>query len=232
MSAIQPVLVWHRTIATALGAGAGGVIAVSGILFSRPEVIMLGLPLALLSVLGLLRTDEQAEVGVSIETRVREADRLRIAKDATPQTSEIESVIIMRSTAELVQLSVAQPGRYPRQILVRGNGATVRARARLLHSGPTAVLSIFIRAVSDEGMRVSTPSSEHIETWNAPPVDHRIQDLPLSPHLRGLHGAHEGRRPGQGGDFRDIHPFTPGDELRRVDWKATARLARLSLIHI
>src|SRR5690606_23064901 len=40
------------------------------------------------------------------------------------------------------------------------------------------------------------------------------------------HGAHEGSRPGQGGDFRDIHPFAPGDELRRVDWKATARAAR------
>jgi uncharacterized protein (DUF58 family) len=41
-----------------------------------------------------------------------------------------------------------------------------------------------------------------------------------------MHGSHEGRRLGQGGDFRDIHQFVPGDELRRVDWRATARMAR------
>ncbi|EYR61875.1 hypothetical protein N866_14730, partial [Actinotalea ferrariae CF5-4] len=28
---------------------------------------------------------------------------------------------------------------------------------------------------------------------------------------------------GDGGDLRDVHPWQPGDSLRRVDWRATAR---------
>ena len=50
-----------------------------------------------------------------------------------------------------------------------------------------------------------------------------IGSLPLPRRLQGLTGAHESARAGDGGDFRDIHPFTAGDRLRRIDWKATAR---------
>nr|WP_255480852.1 DUF58 domain-containing protein [Quadrisphaera sp. RL12-1S] len=41
-----------------------------------------------------------------------------------------------------------------------------------------------------------------------------------------MSGVHDSSRPGQGGDFRDIGPFTPGDRLRRIDWRATARRSR------
>jgi uncharacterized protein (DUF58 family) len=50
--------------------------------------------------------------------------------------------------------------------------------------------------------------------------------LPVPSRLRGLTGAHQSGRPGDGGEFRDIHPFATGDRLRRIDWKATARLGR------
>jgi uncharacterized protein (DUF58 family) len=50
-----------------------------------------------------------------------------------------------------------------------------------------------------------------------------IRSLPLPRRLQGLTGSHESARAGDGGDFRDVHPFTAGDRLRRIDWKATAR---------
>ncbi len=53
-----------------------------------------------------------------------------------------------------------------------------------------------------------------------------ITSLPLPLRLTGLTGSHNSARPGDGGDFRDVHPFAPGDRLRRVDWKATARRGR------
>src|SRR6202000_1954559 len=40
---------------------------------------------------------------------------------------------------------------------------------------------------------------------------------------RVLTGKQESARLVDGGEFRDIHPFSPGDRLRRIDWKATAR---------
>ena len=47
--------------------------------------------------------------------------------------------------------------------------------------------------------------------------------LPMPARLRGLTGQHDSRRFGQGGALRDVHPFLPGDSVRQIDWKVTAR---------
>ena len=48
------------------------------------------------------------------------------------------------------------------------------------------------------------------------------------PHrVFGITGAHGSTTPGDGGEFRDVALFTPGDRLRRIDWKATARRAQV-----
>src|SRR5690606_8733480 len=82
------------------------------------------------------------------------------------------------------------------------------------------------RGVSADGLLLEAPTPIVEASRNVAPGMITLPRLPLSPRLTGMHGSHEGRRLGQGGDFRDIHQFVPGDELRRVDWKATARLAR------
>ncbi|KIG14479.1 putative CONSERVED MEMBRANE PROTEIN [Enhygromyxa salina] len=41
------------------------------------------------------------------------------------------------------------------------------------------------------------------------------------------HGAHRSLRPGVGRDFRDYRPYVPGDDPRRLDWRAAARSQRL-----
>ena len=40
-------------------------------------------------------------------------------------------------------------------------------------------------------------------------------------------GLAPGRRPGQGAEYHGTREYTPGDPLRLVEWKATARLSRL-----
>ena len=41
------------------------------------------------------------------------------------------------------------------------------------------------------------------------------------------HGAHRSLRPGVGRDFRDYRAYVPGDDPRRLDWRAAARSQRL-----
>lgn len=50
-----------------------------------------------------------------------------------------------------------------------------------------------------------------------------LREVPLPYRLSGLTGPHDSRRAGDGNDLRDINLFTPGDRLRRIDWRVTAR---------
>jgi uncharacterized protein (DUF58 family) len=50
-----------------------------------------------------------------------------------------------------------------------------------------------------------------------------LKEVPLPYRLSGLTGPHDSRRAGEGNDLRDINLFTPGDRLRRIDWRVTAR---------
>lgn len=47
------------------------------------------------------------------------------------------------------------------------------------------------------------------------------------PIVGGRHGAHRSQRPGVGRDFRDYRAYVPGDDPRRLDWRAAARSQRL-----
>jgi len=64
-----------------------------------------------------------------------------------------------------------------------------------------------------------------------------LPPMPLSPALlaryrlrtrqqyrTGLLGGHLTRRKGQSLDFRDFEHYTPGDDIRHVDWRASARI--------
>jgi len=47
------------------------------------------------------------------------------------------------------------------------------------------------------------------------------------PHPIGLVGTHPARRPGDGTELASIRPFTPGDRLRRVQWRVSLRTGSL-----
>lgn len=71
------------------------------------------------------------------------------------------------------------------------------------------------------------PLSHHISVWPQPqaptaPIDAaRPERAPI--------GASLARRAGQGLELRELRDHAPGDSLRRVDWKATARRGTLTV---
>ncbi|MFJ4045506.1 DUF58 domain-containing protein [Microbacterium sp. NPDC089987] len=185
--------------------------AVAGLLFGRVDVIAVGLPLALW-VAHAFSVDASA-VDVEIDKRT------------SGEPGWVHDDIRVGRAAEIVEVSVVQSDRRRRRVFVAG-GARLRASSRALHSGPLRSVEAAARALAADGGRLGPPSASVAVVHAVPAVAPRLTRMPVAPRLTGLHGSHEGVKPGQGGDFRDIHPFAPGDELRRVDWKATARAAR------
>ncbi|TQM02866.1 DUF58 domain-containing protein [Pseudonocardia kunmingensis] len=104
----------------------------------------------------------------------------------------------------------------------------VTLRLPLLHSGQHEVLRVEHRLIGVDGAVLGRPQHP-LSVRRIVPVPYTAPaHLPLPRRLRGLTGTHDSSRPGDGGDFRDVHPFAPGDRLRRIDWKATARRGRFA----
>lgn len=197
-----------------LGFVAAAALAGLGLIGSRPDIVAMGMPFALLSAAAMLRQGGSDSVDVTV----------------TPSPAEdggaIHTVVTVTGEAEAAELVIVQSERRVRRLLVPTDGAAIVSISRTLHSGPVTAVKASARGLSaDAAVLGQTTAVAQIE--RAVGATHlRLPALPLSPRLTGMHGNHEGRQQGQGGDFRDIHPFVPGDELRRVDWRATARMAR------
>ena len=53
-----------------------------------------------------------------------------------------------------------------------------------------------------------------------------ISFLPRQPHSSQLAGVHASRLRGRGLDFDELRAYQPGDDIRDIDWKVTARMRR------
>lgn len=200
--------------ALVLGFAVAAVLAGVGVLSSRPDIAAMGLPLVILSASAMLRRN-------ITESAVVELRSMPPVDDGTVHTE-----VTVTGDADMAELVIVQSERRTRRLLVPTGGDPIVSISRTLHSGPVTAVKAAVRGSSADAAMLGTTSATTEIVRNVAATERSLPQLPLSPRLTGLHGNHEGRRQGQGGDFRDIHQFVPGDELRRVDWRATARMAR------
>ena len=200
---------WHRQ-----GGGAAlGMLAILvlgvGLGFGRADVALLGLPLAARAAFTLRRPDGSASAVIQVDT---EGDEL------------VAEVQVSGSTGtELVVLTASAYQEPPSTVVVSAaRAAALVARLPVLHSGPQEVLRVGGQVVAAGGDLVQHLDPRIARTTIAPPRE-RVTALLLPHRLTGRPGGHPARRLGDGLDFRDLAPFAPGDRLRRIDWRATAR---------
>ncbi|KNY04514.1 hypothetical protein AKH00_16165 [Microbacterium sp. GCS4] len=202
----------------AVGIIGSALVAVVGLAMSRADLVAIGLPLALASTWALLRRPTSASVSVALRARTADGET----------GAEVCGAVDVQAPADLdwIQLAVDQGGRRAGLVDVPPGRGVVTTSTRPLHSGPVELLAVTGRSISVDGAWASGVGERVSLDWRVPPRRHDVGRLPLAPRLLGLHGGHPGARSGEGGDFRDIRAFAPGDELRRIDWRATARAAR------
>jgi uncharacterized protein (DUF58 family) len=96
----------------------------------------------------------------------------------------------------------------------------------VVHSGIHDLVAVAARSIGADGVWLSPASAPGVLRGATNPVPWAVPFLPVPRALAGMSGVHEARRAGDGGEFLEIRPFVAGDRLRRIDWKATARVAR------
>ncbi len=155
-----------------------------------------------------LEVGEEAEITLTIRNRGRHPWRVRVADGCPPSLNE---------AAPLVEVSLppgeARTATYTVRPGTRGAFAFSDALVRLL--GPFGFVE-HVRTVALPGEARVLPGLRGIAR----------QRLRARRDLMHLGGSRRTRVLGREGDFDRLRDFVPGDDVRHVDWKATARLRR------
>lgn len=215
-AAADPRLSWRVSVAGAFSAAAGLALVAAGLLFGRPDVACVGVPLVL-SALG------------NLARRPPEQDFARVQPAVfSPETGDVAAVIDAVSAAPAaIALRVGAAGyRDARALAAVGPpGRAIRTSVATARTGPHEVLRVDRALMLPGGALATGVLSDPPRRLLVLPAARILRELPLPHRLQGLTGSHASRRPGDGGDLRDVALFAPGDRLRRIDWRVTARRA-------
>ncbi|MEZ0446232.1 DUF58 domain-containing protein [Cellulomonas sp. ICMP 17802] len=206
-------MTWVRARATLAGVVAGLAIVVVGALVGRPDVAVLGAAPLVAGVRDWRRRPDAAPT-VRLEASTAPVLPGTLHADVVVGSPGTALVGVRRRTREVAEAWVVVDGTRTLPLVVH----TVR-------TGPQQVASVDVQGVGPGAASVSEPTAPSARSALVLPGARPLDALPLPPRLRGLTGAHESRRPGEGGGLRDVHPYAPGDRLRRIDWRVTARRA-------
>jgi len=213
----QPSL-WVPGGSAALAGGLGMALLALGLATSRPDVAALGLPLVLGVAWGWVSRPrgpvEAALVpGGGTAPAGAGADPVRAALHlhTPPGTS-------------LVRLRVSTAGYQPAEVVLdAGSDRQVPLSLRTARTGVLEAFRVdYVPVAQEEVLAAHCPPLGPVRLLVRPQV-RPLRRLPLPFRLQGLVGPHTSRRVGEGLELHDIHEFTPGDRLRRIDWRTTVR---------
>lgn len=207
---------WRTTASFEAAIVLGLVIAAVGTLTSRMDVVLIALPLLLCAA---MHRDRTPTAGAPSTVRVQVVRR----PDANGASEFAYTVAFdAPADAELVHVRLTLRGARAHELFLTPV-ATVSGSLPVLRSGRQPIVTVDYRVIGANGAWISLPMPRLVAERLVAPAIAPLTSVPLPHRLTGLTGMHGSARPGDGGEFRDLHPYAAGDRLRRIDWKATAR---------
>lgn len=242
---------WIASPAVAGAVVVGIVAIVAAFVMTRVEPALVGAPLLLAAALGWDRRPRRANASTGPEATgtardAPAADRDDIVIDTSVHAraaahpgadGTVTLTVTVSATAtqrpDALQLRLALGGSGPVDaVLTPRAAAEVSGEVPVVHSGRQRVAAVAARAIGADAAWVGTPGDEASVERVVRPSRVPLRTLPLPSRLLGLTGQHISTRPGDGGEFRDVDLFHPGDRLRRIDWRATARAGRAGELYV
>ncbi|HEX4057224.1 MAG TPA: DUF58 domain-containing protein [Galbitalea sp.] len=207
---------WIPSAGLVFGLVAGILLVGAGLLFSRPQLVLIAAPI-LVSVIWTYQRRPRTQPSVSVGTTV--------AARTTSRADVAYSVEFdVPSEAEAIVVRLYERGRERSELVVdSATAALLSGEIEIVHSGPQELVRVDYRLVGPQGGVTTAPVVGPRSSRVIPPRLLPLRRLPLPFRMFGLSGGHDSSRPGDGGEFRDIGQFVPGDRLRRIDWKVTVR---------
>ena len=217
-----------RTTAPKLTAYAGlasfGLLA--AVALGRPELAVLAAPFAVVPALGLplaRRPSVRSWSTVDVERTVEgELVTLELELRSEHAVPHAEIALDLPDGAEV------EEGPHPALVrLPAGSSIELSWRVRLTRWGAYDVGEAVIRSRDALGLFVYEFRVGERLPVKVYPAAERLQSLLRPLATQPTAGNQVARERGDGIEFADLRPFVPGDRLRRINWRATARSREL-----
>lgn len=193
----------------------GVLVLAVGVAASRPDVAVLAAPALLTAVWSLATTPREQQVTARVS---RQAQR--------NEAGEVGGVLQLDAPAgvEAALARFSAPGYRERHaLLAAAPGREVTMSVDIARTGVHELFRVDLSAESPGALLVAPPEHAGPVRFAVHPLARKLSTLPLPWKLPGLTGAHTSHRVGDGFELHDVHPFAPGDRLRRIDWRVSAR---------
>lgn len=213
-----------RAFAPKLSAYAGlAALGLVGALATRlPELVVLAAPFAVLPVVGVLSARAPR---VRIATTL---DRERAIEgedvDVSVELTAARSVPRLDVLLELPRLLTAAGGDDPASFRLRDEEPCSHLlRLRCERWGAYVVGRVFARAHGPFGFVTWEWQAVERHPLKVYPTEEAVRALLRPLETQVFSGNHVARQRGEGIEFADLREFVPGDRMRNVNWRASAR---------
>jgi uncharacterized protein (DUF58 family) len=198
----------------------------AGLAVRRPELVVVAAPFALACVVGLLLARRPViDVAVSLgRDRALEGEEL-----------EVELELVARTGAERLEVLLDLPhdlavteGENPLTIRLRGGERRILPLTlRCGRWGTYGVGRVYLRGRDAFDLLRYEAVYDVRTALKVYPTEETVRTLLKPLETQVYSGNHVARQKGDGIEFADLRPFVPGDRVRHVNWRATARRGEL-----
>lgn len=223
MNALDGAARWGHTPALRRALLVVAVGSAAAVVTGRPELVALVAPLAVVTGMSLAVPAPRRVPTVAVR-----------APASAPQGAVLEVVVEVDAGpgAELAVVRLpdgagAPHGRTLAAALSAEGRRRLVALTRTVSWGTAGVARPDLLVAGRDGMSSYGPVKAAERRCVVLPTVDRVPPVALPPRPAGVVGSHRTRRPGDGSDLLDIRRFTPGDRIRRVDWRVSARTGEL-----
>jgi uncharacterized protein (DUF58 family) len=204
----------------------GGAGLLAGLLLGRPEAVVLAAPLLLAAAVGLaLARPPDLDVTVRLDReRALEGEEVHLEVTVHARRAVAWLDVDVRLPAGLVERERRRVGAA---WLRAGTTRTYRRRLLCRRWGGRLVGHVSLRARDPLGFFTYRDEARQLLPLRVYPRPEAVRRL-LRPAETQAHAGNEvSRLKGDGIEFADIRPFEPGDRVRRINWRASARRGSL-----
>ena len=192
-----------------------------GLTMGRPELVAIAAPFALFVAIALVAAKPPSVRASSEIARERQLEGRHV--DLFLELSAERTVPRLEVFVDLPEALAAEA---PNPILIRlarGEPRELEVPLRCVHWGAHEAGEVVWRARDPYGLLVYEGRAGRLHPLKVYPHGENVERLLRPLETQAFSGNQVARNRGEGIEFADLRPFTPGDRVRRVNWRATAR---------